>query len=508
MTLDDRRVPTVVLTAPAGHGKTHEAVALAGRIAATLPPHRRVLFLAHTNAAVDEASRRAREAHVPMTCKTFDAFTVELVGPYAGALGLAAPLKVGPGGTSSFQDVSEAAAEVVRRSPAIARMLGRHYPLVIADEHQDTRLEHHELLVALQRAGGSLLRLFGDDMQVIYDFEDAARVDWTQLQADNACLTLDVPHRWSEVPELGVWLRDIRRALRAGDPLPWSSAPRCVIRVPMEGRAPQTDRLGQAATVAVRRALGGIPEGDSAGFLAWRNTAVRAVQRLQRGRVRLNEGAGVETARTALHDVIGVVGVPADMARVAVGLLATLSVGCTADVRSRIEACLGADAVDVGNQRSVAELARAFEPLYVSADLATWSACLGRMCAAADAGGGIVIHRREPLGLLASLRVPADRDATEVYEETARSRRLPLTGWTASTIHGSKGLEFDHVVITHAGSADFADTPQGRALFYTAMSRARKSVTIVVPSEAPSPLLSGAQRSAPQPTSKRQLSLF
>jgi hypothetical protein len=37
MPLDDPEVPTVVVIAPAGHGKTHEAVSLARRVASSLP---------------------------------------------------------------------------------------------------------------------------------------------------------------------------------------------------------------------------------------------------------------------------------------------------------------------------------------------------------------------------------------------------------------------------------------------------------------------------------------
>jgi len=486
--LDDLTVPTVVVAAPAGHGKTHEAVAVAGRVAAILPAGREVLFLAHTNAAVDEAARRAREVSVPMRCRTFDAFTAELVRPYAAALGLPAPLRVGTGGVR-FEEVANAAASLLMRSPAIAAATGGHFPLIIADEHQDTRAAHHDVLLGLQRHGGSALRLFGDGMQAIYRFDDAQLVDWDALAAQGESVSLDTPHRWEEVPELGLWLRDLREALRDGREVGWDAAPDCVKLVPVQGRAPHGNSLGMPTYTALRGALNSIPADHTVSLLAWRNKTISIVQRALRSQVVLNEGAAVDVAREALLGVLGVVGSAAAMARVAVDLLARLSVGCNANIRGMLDACLEDDGLNIGRRQSVAHLADVFRPLYERPDLSTWSECLGRLCDAVTAGGAITIHRVEPFHLLAALQVPPDQDPVDAYEAAARSRRRPPARHIASTIHSAKGLAFDHVIVTHAGTADFPDTIDGRRLLYTALTRARRSITILVPDVAPSPLL-------------------
>lgn len=54
--------PLLLIEAPAGYGKTHEAVRAAQQIAPTLPVGRKVLFLTHTNAARETFNRRASEA--------------------------------------------------------------------------------------------------------------------------------------------------------------------------------------------------------------------------------------------------------------------------------------------------------------------------------------------------------------------------------------------------------------------------------------------------------------
>jgi DNA helicase IV len=53
----------------------------------------------------------------------------------------------------------------------------------------------------------------------------------------------------------------------------------------------------------------------------------------------------------------------------------------------------------------------------------------------------------------------------------------------------AKGLEFDHVIVAHCSASPFPDDLEARRLIYVALSRACRSVTLLVSGRAPSPLL-------------------
>lgn len=59
-------VRIVVVEAPAGCGKTHEAVELARDVVPQLKPHQKVLILAHTNSAIGSCQqfRDTRVSHL------------------------------------------------------------------------------------------------------------------------------------------------------------------------------------------------------------------------------------------------------------------------------------------------------------------------------------------------------------------------------------------------------------------------------------------------------------
>jgi superfamily I DNA/RNA helicase len=58
-----------------------------------------------------------------------------------------------------------------------------------------------------------------------------------------------------------------------------------------------------------------------------------------------------------------------------------------------------------------------------------------------------------------------------------------------STVHKAKGLEYDHVMIGNFSAAHFGDDEMSRRIAYVALSRARRSITLLVPEQQPSPLL-------------------
>jgi hypothetical protein len=59
----------------------------------------------------------------------------------------------------------------------------------------------------------------------------------------------------------------------------------------------------------------------------------------------------------------------------------------------------------------------------------------------------------------------------------------------ATTIHKAKGQEFDSVIVAHCSAPPFPDKPDARRPLYVALSRARRSITIIASERNPSPLL-------------------
>ena len=279
-------------------------------------------------------------------------------------------------------------------------------------------------------------------------------------------MSLDTPHRWEEVPELGLWLRDLREALRDGREVGWDAAPDCVKLVPVQGRAPHGNSLGMPTYTALRGALISIPADHTVGLLAWRNKTISIVQRAlrsqggsERGRRRGRgaRGAARRPWRGRVRRRHGEgSGRPAG----------ELSVGCNANIRGMLDACLEDDGLSIGRRQSVAHLADVFRPLYERPDLSTWSECLGRLCDAVATGGATPSMRVEPFQLLAALQVPPDQDWS------TRTRPPPQPSTSSSAAHRlddplGQGARLDHVIVTHAGTADFPDTIDGRRLLYT-----------------------------------------
>jgi DNA helicase-2/ATP-dependent DNA helicase PcrA len=426
-----------------------------------------------------------------MRCRTFDSFSLELVTPYAASLGLPAPLRVGPRGNATFIEVSRAARQLLERSPAIARAMGQHFPMIIADEHQDTRIEHHHLCLLLQRAGGSCLRLFCDPMQAVFGFDEAELVEVDDLQATAQVVVLDVPRRWPHVPELGAWLSEARAALERGGRLPLATAPPSVTAIHLDSPQPRGRQIPPPVLASLRRTLRRIPAGDTVAVLAWRNEDVEGAQRLEREQLVMNEGAAVDIARNTLISVVEASGSAQRMACIGVDLIGAVSVGCTAAVRSQLVACLEPQRVAMGRRQRFGPIAEAFAPLYAQPDVVTFGRCLVQACAAAEATGAITIHRAEAVAVLGALALTPEQDPVDAYEEMVRARPSDAArrGRLASTIHRSKGCEYDHVVLTHAGSTGFPDNRLSRRLLYTALSRAKRSITILIPDRDPSPLL-------------------
>lgn len=181
--------PLLLIEAPAGYGKTHEAVTAAERIAPTLPDGRKVLFLTHTNAARETFNRRLKGSAAVM--KTIHALAAELVELYSAPLGLPRPLEPFRG-KPSFDEMITLAVEILERRPEVARGLAVRHPVILVDEYQDCVVGQDKLINLISTAAATRLRLFGDDLQAIFEFAGTP-VDFAEMIEAHPSVHLTTP---------------------------------------------------------------------------------------------------------------------------------------------------------------------------------------------------------------------------------------------------------------------------------------------------------------------------
>lgn len=215
--------PLVVVEAPAGCGKTHQAADYAHWVATT---HERgqVLILTHTHAACDVFRNRTLLVQRRVHITTIDGLITQISGMYHAALGL-------PADTASwarsqkngFEDLARKVVELLTTSRTVSSFLAVRYPVVLCDEHQDANADQHAIAMILLESGAKV-RIFGDTMQAIYVSGKARKahdIRWAELRKRaNLVEVLDYPHRWDKgSPELGKWVLRARQTLKRGLPV-------------------------------------------------------------------------------------------------------------------------------------------------------------------------------------------------------------------------------------------------------------------------------------------------
>lgn len=488
--------PVVLTEAAAGCGKTHEASLLAAELAQTLGAGGGgVLVLAHTNAAVQEFRSRTEGVGGNVRATTIDALCLDLVAPYASALGLPPDLRrrVGPGaGRVQFDALSEAAVRLLSRNPSIAQMVGERYPVIIADEHQDARKEQHHVLRILAEAGRARLRIFGDPLQAIYD--DGNGIGWDQLEREaDARLLLETPHRWSQNPELGDWIMLARSALKAGAPLPLRSRPGCVRVTTVAGMPDAAFGKGdQRFLSAPLQAFLNRHERGTAAVLAATRNLTLGLFSCGRGRVRMNEGADFEAAYSALEAAVTAIGKPQELCKIIINLVSQAGTGFTSAHRHALDRALSPNELRPGRGHVLAPLMLAFAAVYRSPDLAGFCSAIEHV--ARKPPEWLNLREQECLRVLARIRPVDADDAFGALDAAVNARkRSPVRpARTVGTIHKSKGLEFDNVLVANCSETHFSGT-RGRRLAYVALSRARLHLELLVPGLAPSSALFAAR---------------
>ena len=456
----------------------------------------KVLLLAHTNAAKEEFTRRTRAAGGRIEVSTIDSFCNRVLGPYAPAVDLPSPLDRNIGNRGErvpFSDLALRTVELFARTPTLARLLGKKYPLIIGDEHQDAVVNQHLVLVRMADAGGGRLRLFGDPMQAIFDVDGA--VSWDGLKAEvDECALLNSPKRWrltEQSKELGEWIVMAREELNADRPLLLAAAPEAVSVVRCNRTSGSEFHQGNAGLIGeVIRKFVQDSGDDSLCALAFpTHTALTIESAAHFLGLRVNEGSDYDGAYKLLEQAIEAGDNPARLASLLLDFIKDSSVGISQADHDRLSRTFEPNQIVKSPRGRLEPLAAVFEPIYHEPSLVgLFDACRRVRRLAVPR---FRLRKRLCLRLLASM---SKKDADAAQDElsaviAARKAVSAKPTRAASTIHKAKGMEFGRVLVMFCGSSHFPDTEAKRRLLYVAISRAVNGITLHVPMDSPSPLI-------------------
>ncbi len=487
----------VVVEAPAGCGKTYQGSHYARDVLTTLDVGR-PLILTHTHAACSVFAEGTRGSS-RVDIRTIDSVIGTLGGAYHSGMGLptdvAGWIRQRPDG---YGELAAKVANLLRRHPMIAAALARRYPIIICDEHQDSSVHQHAIVMSLLNQGAKL-RIFADPMQQIFRNKSGATGDaawdWDEVKRSaDAVEELDLPHRWNQgCKDLGAWTLSARAALKSGGVIDLRGRlPASITVVYAENRAQRNLEFQLSSTD--RRAIDAFEKEQTALLIL---TAYNATARSMRSfffrRIPLWEGhvrQGLETLVSAINAAGD------DRAALAAGVVAFLanvgkgfspsefgdrfeqeaSEGCSKPCKGKPATIqnLARFIVAEPNHRGVARMLRrlhevrdgdpAFSTVKIDCNQEFWDAARLGEFDSAETGLAEIVHRRTYL----------------------RPKPPPRA---ISTIHKAKGLECESVILMPCDGKTFPDKPETRCLLYVALSRAMKRLLLVVSRDNPSPLI-------------------
>lgn len=490
----------VVVEAPAGCGKTHQAAEYAHWLA-SLPGGGQALILTHTHAACDVFRARTAAVHRRVHITTIDGLVAQIGGTYHLALGLPSDTAswVRAQGDSGFELLAEKVGRLLASSTAVTSALVGRYPIVVCDEHQDANAAQHGIVMRLHAAGAKL-RIFADPMQSIYIRGARARAAHAQRWRDlcgsaDRVEELDFPHRWADgSSDLGQWILRARLALKANQPVdvrtgrPDGLIVHCADNLAAARRggvAFETERIRP-----VRKAIGAAA---SLMILAGQNGTVRGVSAFLGRSVPIWEGHTRDGLPKLVAACIAGRGNPVAIAGAFTDFVQLVCKGFSDSAFAdflRAEVATGALKQRTGKPAQLQALARM---ILTSPDHVGVGRALESLIALKDGHAqfaDIEIDLRREYREAVRLATFAD-PALGLIEITRRRTavRSSMPSKFISTVHKAKGLEADHVLLLPCDKAHFGDAEEKRCLLYVALSRAKKSLTVVTAASNPSPWL-------------------
>lgn len=445
---------------PAGTGKTHllgTAVAVAAEVG------KRSLVLTHTNAGVDAIRKRLHRFGVPPALYRVDTLTswaFTLARSYSQIAGVA-PSEI-PDWSRS--DAYVTGASRVVRSTAIADVHSNSFDYLFVDEYQDCSLVHHDFVLALAATIPKTVVL-GDRLQAIFTFGGQMATWDGHVLASFPHHELPIhPHRWDgHNSDLGAWLLDVRRRL-----VPDTEFDFAHHSVPGLSFVRGT---GPTALAEIAHAFRDFNE--SVVLLdKWPRDVANHASRLG-GSYTVMEDISGNFMREMLTTVppAGHPGLASWFARFAKGCVVGLS-GLDATVLARLD-----------QGQTVSHYQRnGIKPVLMALDALLAHPTYEQMATAASAvrsTPGLRVYRweawndtREALALTATNDESPLDNLARVRDRLRRSGRRTESRIASRTLL-VKGLEYDHVIIANLGRMT------DPCNLYVALSRARKSVTIL-----------------------------
>lgn len=455
---------------PAGAGKTHLLSATGRHLVAG---GGRVLVLTHTNAGVYAINARVKRFGITtgVQVSTITSFAFRLARAYPHLGKLQVPKVMVPAHSTAYV---KAATRVASRKH-IEAVLAASFTHLLVDEYQDCNETHHAFVSAL-RAAIPATGILGDPLQAIFGFSDPL-ADWTAvLDQYPPHPTTIKPHRWAGHNEaLGTWLLAIRPLMVPGHLVDWT-------KIALPPGVTFQARLGNQQDVT-QAAFRIYPANETVLIIAaWPSTARTIAGNLNGTFTVMEEVAGKFMAER-LGNLIDI-----DPDAYALWLF-DLAKSChcghavldTATLRKRY-----------ANRRTAGDLFEGrsgnragAEPVIRALDTVVSNPTLSNLAAAMDvipSSPALRLHSHEAwYDVQTAIRGAAAQgdDTGVLLEELAKAREVlrfagrPERRRIISRTLLVKGLEYDHVII-----ADVNDHAEVNDL-YVALSRARKSVTIL-----------------------------
>lgn len=487
--------PLVAVEAPAGCGKTYQGAHYAARVAPRLVAGR-VLILTHTHAACAAFAQAIRAPHGQVEIRTIDSLLVQIAAAYHKSLDLPSDPSAWARrqGADGYAALAARVAKLVTGHAFIGGALAERFPVVIADEHQDTSADQHAVIMAL-RSAGARLRVFGDPLQGIYARgQEAAEAlaRWEGIKAASAFAELRTPHRWRDgTPALGAWVLRTRDALKDGQSIDLRGALPQGLTVlyadnAAAGRGYRVADADRARIDSITR------QGTQVLILTPQNNMTEALAAFWNRAIPIWEGH----TRPALDELITATEASAGdaiaVARALVGFMGRVAVGFSPSshgdrlVREVREGCASAAR---GKPACIQQLGRFIleEPNHIGV-----AKCLAQLSRFRQDGvsGFETVKIDYRRAYLDAVRLGAFQDAQGGLAEISRRRSFarPMPPARAiSTIHKAKGLECDNALILPCDSR-FSSTYYSRCRLYVAISRAKRSLTLVLSRSDPCPL--------------------